>query len=191
MLSAIFQSWGLKGIYQGDMLYTHKDLSTENIDGEDCIIFQPNTIVYAVPSYSPLAKTIQNSKMGIVWHTQYTGENIASLKASFGVNAANFTPSKNVWSRDASFVDLSGTATFDTKETKQITELLSYAGTIFTRMSPGFLNRVASIELIKIQIKTYNNTMVRQGKRIQNVDAHIQGAYAICGSTNVRQRFWC
>ena len=39
---------GIKGVIQGDMMYTKSDLQKKTIDGEDYIIFQPNTIVYAI-----------------------------------------------------------------------------------------------------------------------------------------------
>ena len=41
---------GIKGVIQGDMMYTKSDLQKKTIDGEDYIIFQPNTIVYAIPA---------------------------------------------------------------------------------------------------------------------------------------------
>ena len=60
---------GIEGVMQGDMMYTSDDLSTETIDGKSYVTFQPNTIVYAVEASSALAKEINASKMGIVFHT--------------------------------------------------------------------------------------------------------------------------
>ena len=37
-------------------MFTKGDLNSETIDGEKYITFQPNTIVYAVPAKSDLAK---------------------------------------------------------------------------------------------------------------------------------------
>ena len=36
-------------VAQGDMLFSKSDLKTETIDGEEVLVFKPNTIVYAVP----------------------------------------------------------------------------------------------------------------------------------------------
>ena len=63
----------IKGVIQGDMMYTSEDLKDETIDGEEFLTFKPNTIVYAIPKNSDLAKEISSSKMGIVFHTKYTG----------------------------------------------------------------------------------------------------------------------
>ena len=56
----------IKGVIQGDMMFTSEDLKNETIDGEQYVTFQPNTIVYAVPADSKLADQMRNAKMGIV-----------------------------------------------------------------------------------------------------------------------------
>jgi hypothetical protein len=58
------------GIYQGDMLYTKSDLEKKEINGESFITFTPNTITYAIPSDSDMAKKIAKSSMGIAFHTK-------------------------------------------------------------------------------------------------------------------------
>ena len=67
-------------VWQGDFLFSKGDLEKQVIDGEACIIFHPNTIVYAIPSKDPLARRILNSEFGVVWHTRYTGDSIPDLK---------------------------------------------------------------------------------------------------------------
>ena len=74
----------IKGILQGDLLFTTGDLKAINIDGEKMVSFTPNTITYAVPMASNLGRRIMKAKMGIVFHTQYSGKNMKSLSASFG-----------------------------------------------------------------------------------------------------------
>ena len=73
----------IRGILQGDLLFTD-DLKAVNIDGEKMISFTPNTITYAVPVNSDLGKKIAKAKMGIVFHTQYSGKTMDNLSASFG-----------------------------------------------------------------------------------------------------------
>jgi hypothetical protein len=163
---------GIEGILQGDMMFTKGDLKKETIDGEKYIIFQPNTIVYAVPDSSKLAKTMLDAQMGIVFHTSYTGSTIAGLKASFNIDINRMKPTKDVWFRDAYFVDASGTATFTEEETKQITRILSNAGVIFQRMNSLPLNRIATSDILSTQIKTFNNTKVRSGQKITNTTTH-------------------
>ena len=169
------QELDIQGVIQGDMMFTAEDLKTENIDNKDCIIFQPNTIVYAVPTDSTLAKQIRAAKLGVVWHTSYTGKTLPDMKASFGVNIGRLRQTKNVWFRDASFVDATGAAAFSKQETSEVTAILSQAGALFRQISPNTLNQIATNDTYKIEIKAWNNLKVREGKEIDNTSAHVQG----------------
>ena len=162
----------IDGILQGDMMFTNDDLEEKEIDGEQYVTFQPNTIVYAVPSKSILAKNIKAAKMGIVFHTSYSGKTIEDMKASFNIDIGRLKPTKDVWFRDASFVDASGTATFTEEETKKLTAILSDAGRLFNKINPALLNKIASSEVYLMQIKTFNNTKVRAGEEIKNTMMH-------------------
>ena len=166
---------GIDGVLQGDMMFTKEDLKSEKIDGKDHITFQPNTIVYAVPADSTLAKQITSAKMGIVWHTTYNGDKMEDMKASFGADIGNLSQSKNVWFRDASFVDASGTATFTAQETAELNAVLSKAGSLFRTISPRTLNEIATNDTYKIAIKAWNNLKVREGQEIKDTSAHVQG----------------
>jgi len=163
---------GIKGVLQGDMMFAKGDLKKETIDGEKYITFQPNTIVYAIPADSKLAQSMLAAQLGVVFHTSYTGKTISDMKASFNVDIGKLSTTKDVWFRDASFVDASGTATFTEDETKQITKILSGVGTKFKSTSSLVLNRIASSEILQVQIKTFNNTKVRAGEAIKNTAQH-------------------
>ena len=163
---------GIKGILQGDMMFTKGDLKKETIDGESYIVFQPNTIVYAVPTDSKLAQTMLNAQLGVVFHTSYTGRTMEDMKASFNIDIGRLTTTKDVWFRDASFTDASGSATFTEEETKDITYILSLAGRTFQSINSLVLNRIATSESILTYIKTFNNTKVREGKKITNTQSH-------------------
>ena len=163
---------GIKGILQGDMMFAKGDIKEETIDGQDYITFQPNTIVYAVPAVSKLADMMLAAQIGIVFHTSYTGKSMDDMKASFNIDINNLTRTKDVWFRDAYFVDASGTATFTEDETKQINRVLSDAGSRFRSISSLVLNRIASSDILQVQIKTFNNTKVRAGEPIKNTAQH-------------------
>jgi len=163
---------GIKGILQGDMMFTKGDLKKETIDGESYIAFQPNTIVYAVPTSSKLAQMMMAAQVGIVFHTSYTGQKMEDMKASFNIDIGRLATTKDVWFRDASFTDASGSATFTDEETKQITTILSLAGRTFQTIPALTLNRIASNDTILEYIKTFNNTKVREGKKITDTRAH-------------------
>lgn len=163
---------GIKGVLQGDMMFTKGDIEKQVIDGVSYITFQPNTIVYAVPADSKLASSMMSAQLGIVFHTSYTGRKIEDMKASFNVDIGKLQTTKDVWFRDASFVDASGTATFTEEETKEITYTLSQAGRVLQSINAMTLNRIAASEVIMTQIKTFNNSKIRAGEKIKNTTAH-------------------
>ena len=164
---------GIEGVIQGDFLYSHDTLSNEVIDGEKVTTFHPNTIVYAVPFDSDLGRSIRSSRIGIVWHTKYTGDDFESMKASYPQNmSANLTKSKNVWFTDATYRDVSGKATMTAKETAKVTSLLSQAGRVFRTVNAKVLNQISDNEEIRTRIKTHFNTKVRSGEKISNTKSH-------------------
>ena len=58
-----FPALNIPGIWQGDLLYTSDDLKGADISGERVIVFTPNTITYAIPVRSTLARTILRSRL--------------------------------------------------------------------------------------------------------------------------------
>ena len=103
----------IKQILQGDLLFTN-DTKSVSIDGEKMISFTPNTITYAVQASSGIGKKIARAKMGIVFHTMYTGKTIKNLNANFG----NVRGSGNsrVWVASAAYRDDSGSIMFTKSE---------------------------------------------------------------------------
>ena len=176
-----FSKLGIKGVLQGDLMYTSSDLSTETIEGISYYTFQPNTIVYAVPTDSNLGKVMSKSKIGVVWHTTYTGSALQDMKASFGVNISKLTKTQSVWMDDASYKDVSGKATFTQTETDAITKILSQAGSTFRRINSPMLKKFLNLQdsmtgaLSGASLKTYNNSKVRAGEIIKNPKQHAAG----------------
>lgn len=111
------QNLNIDGVVQGDLMYTPGDLKPERIDGEAFLTFTPNTITYAVQKGSELYDKITKSKIGIVFHTNYSGDTFSTMNAEFGVDVSGFGENGNVWYDDAYYKDLSGTATFSSKQT--------------------------------------------------------------------------
>ena len=165
---------GIKDVIQGDIMFTKGDLNTETIDGEKMITFQPNTIVYAVPAKSDLAKQITKANLGVVWHTTYKGKDFASMKASFGVNLKGLKQKPSVWYQDAEYKDVSGTATLTKVDTDEVTEALSKAGKIFQKIKSTTLTELENNLDLGVKIETFNNTLVRIGERISNTTKHVQ-----------------
>ena len=97
-----FPKLGIKGILQGDLLFTSGDKSRARVDGKDSIVFTPNTITYAVPVVKSgflglgrnLYKEINSAKIGIIFHTSYSGKTIKGLSASFGASVSGLRKTK-------------------------------------------------------------------------------------------------
>ena len=165
---------GIKGVVQGDFLFGPGDLSTDTIKGEKYVTFHPNTIVYAVPADSTAAKEVRAAKIGIVWHTTYSGGNdFVSLKASYGVDVSKFKKSKAVWSQDAMLRDMTN-MTMTEKETDEVNEMLSEAGRIFNKISGSTLRELEANQTLAQHIEQFNNSFVRQGTIVTNTEAHVR-----------------
>jgi len=163
---------GIKGVLQGDMMFTKNDLERQQIQGENYITFQPNTIVYAVPVNTKLAQTMMSAQLGVIFHTSYSGNSMESMKASFNIDIGRLQQTKDVWFRDASFTDVSGSVTFTETETKEITSILSLAGRTFQGINSMMLNRISASDVYSTYIKTFYNTKVRAGVKITNTRQH-------------------
>ena len=178
-----FSKLGIKGVLQGDLMFTGSSLETDTIDGQRYTTFQPNTIVYAIPSGSELDRQIRAAKIGVVWHTTYSGNSLQNMRASFGANISGLKKSRSVWMDDASYRDESGTATFTKSETASITAKLAAAGRLFQNIDAGqlktFLRLQSAMEgsshTAGATLKTYNNSKVRVGKKVTNVRQHVAG----------------
>jgi len=177
---AEFSKLGIKGILQGDLMFTD-DTETTDIDGVSYITFQPNTIVYAVPVDSDLGKTINKAKVGIVWHTTYTGDTLQGMTASFGADISGLNKPSSVWMDDATYKDVSGKATFTTAETESVTAVLSQVGKTFNKINANGLRKFLTVQngmtgaIAGASLKTYNNSKVRAGEKINNPGAHAKG----------------
>tara|TARA_E500000318_G_scaffold112020_1_gene133438 strand:+ start:2547 stop:3767 length:1221 start_codon:yes stop_codon:yes gene_type:complete len=91
-------------VLQGDMLFTKGDQKYETIDGVRYLTVHPNTIVYAWPSNSDVAKRIRNANIGIIWHTSYSGRgDLSTYSATFGVDVSKLKTTRNVFMDDAYF----------------------------------------------------------------------------------------
>ena len=177
---AEFSKLGITGVIQGDLMYTD-DLSKETIEGVSYYTFQPNTIVYAVPVDSDLGRIMNKSKIGVVWHTTYTGSSLPEMKASFGVDISKLSKPTSVWMDDATYKDVSGRATFTQKETDAVTKILSQTGRTFQKINAPLLRQFLNLQnsmtgvLSGASLKTYNNSKVRAGEIIKNPKQHAAG----------------
>tara|TARA_R100000426_G_scaffold47067_1_gene35173 strand:+ start:2228 stop:3463 length:1236 start_codon:yes stop_codon:yes gene_type:complete len=154
---------GIKGVIQGDFLYGPGDLSKQKIKGKKYVTFHPNTIVYAVPDNTPSAMEIKRAKIGIVWHTTYTGNSFESMRASYGVDVKRLRKSPNVWSQDAMLRNAMN-ATMSKKDTDTVNEYLSEIGRVFNRIAGSTLRQLEANKDLAQHIEQHSNTFVRAGQ---------------------------
>lgn len=157
---------GITGIVHGDFMFSHDELKSETIDGKKYITFRPNTITYAVPANSTLARQVMSAKIGIVFHTTYHGKTMQTLQTHFDINVNNFRPSKNVWYRSNKFMDVTGKATLTKSENARLTSILSQAGATFRTIPASLLNFIATNDTYRINIMSFYNQKVRAGEHM-------------------------
>jgi len=174
---------GIKGVVQGDFLFDSSEIKTKKLKGKMYVTFHPNTIVYAVPSGTEAAKKVKAAKIGVVWHTTYTGSSFETMKASYGVDTTKFRNSKNVWSQDAMLRDMTQ-FTMTKKDTEEVNVHLSNCGRIFNKISSTTLRTLENNGNLAQLIETFNNTYVRKGEVIGNTKTHVDKLIA-----HIKQKF--
>ncbi len=156
-------------VAQGDLLFTKGDIKSANIGGEEYIVFKPNTITYAVPANSDLAKQMLAAEIGIVFHTEYVGgPTLADTKAKFGFDSSGLGQTPSVWYRDATIKDLSGTVTLTAEESAKIMSAISEADHYLKNIDANtfaWLERGTDVigKDFVVQLKAHANNQVRQG----------------------------
>jgi len=156
-------------VAQGDLLFTKDSIRTATIDGEDYIVFKPNTITYAVPADSDLAREMLSAEIGIVFHTEYVGgPTMADTEAKFGFDSSVLGQANGVWHRDAIIKDLSGTVTLTKEESDDILQAIKQADDYLKTIdAETFAWLQQGTDLIGkdfiVQLKAHANNQVRQG----------------------------
>lgn len=156
---------GIRGILQGDMLFTKPDLKPATVNGKRYITFRPNTLTYAVPADSGLAKEISGAEMGIVFHTKYEGNRMNDLSPSFAPDISYLKRSRRAWVIDANLqsgdVGTCGVPinSLQRKEIEMSLQNILKTG----RKSVAFLNSLQKIPGLVDDLMIYINSNVRQG----------------------------
>jgi len=164
---------GIKGVLQGDLLFTSDDKKNAVVNGEKSVVFTPNTITYAVPVASTsMYNRIRAAKIGIIFHTSYSGKTMKGLKASFGAGVGGLRQNSNVFFDDARYKQAEDPG-LNKAEEKRFDAII--------RMAEGSVYKGgAFIDLIKkdkgplslgVQLKTFFNTYIRAGQKIGNAKA--------------------
>ena len=162
----------MKGVLQGDLLFTKGDVSTRKMNGQKCHTFMPNTITYAVPVNTPMGKKVATSQLGIVFHTTYTGgPTLRDMKPGFGVDAKRMQASPNVAVFSSEFTDATDASRFNAAERGKYDLLVNRAeGSL--KQASRFLDILQDQGegkfMLSAMFKIYFNSFIRTGKPIVN-----------------------
>jgi HD-GYP domain-containing protein (c-di-GMP phosphodiesterase class II) len=94
------------------------------------------------------------------------------MTAHFNPNVGGLHQTKDVWFRDATFTDASGSANFTEEESDQLTDILTEIGYLFRELSAPVINKLATNSELTIPLQTFNNSKVRAGEQITNTSKH-------------------
>lgn len=157
----------IKGVLQGDLMFTG-DKSNKKIKGKQYITFRPNTITYAADPESKLGQEIKKAKLGIVFHTKYTGKSLPEMTSSFKINDSDFTQTPQTWIQKAEYKDVSGAATFSKSELGKYNQAISKAESSLAKAG-AILNQIQSGKKtlqIDTELKKFFNGYVKKGSSI-------------------------
>ena len=174
----------IKGVIQGDIMFTKDDLKSETIDGVKYWIFHPNTIAYAVEQDSDEGRRVRAARIGIVFHTVYKGSSFENMSASYGFDINSLKNGKSLWAVSADLKDMSGTVNMTQAETKLVTTQLSRAGTLFKQVPGAFFDTLKDNAKLNMYINSFNNTFFRNktsqpapAKKVNDLVNFIKGKY--------------
>ena len=164
---------GIRGVIQGDLLFTSDDKKMANVNGEKSIVFTPNTITYAVPVDSTsMFNRIRSAKIGIIFHTSYSGKTIKTMKASFGASVGGLRQNSNVFFDDARYKQAEDPG-LSKGEEKRFDSIIRMAeGSIYK--AGAFIDKIKKDQgplSLGVQLKTFFNTYIRSGTKIGNANA--------------------
>jgi len=170
-----FQELDIDGVIQGDLLYTDDTIDKEKVDGIEYYMFRPNTITYAAPVDSPLGKQIKQSKIGVVFHTHYTGDELASMQARAGAKIKsnthvaciqNDTPINKVTLSEREISEFN-------RHIAKIERMCRICGPFLDDLVENFGNTGDKKFHISSYIKQFFNAEIRERRNVGNVDETI------------------
>ena len=166
-----FSRLGIKGVIQGDLLFTENTKQVTNVGGKRCVTFTPNTITYAIPLDTKLGKRVNNSKIGIVFHTTYSGSTMEGMSAGFGVDVSPYQGHDDIAVFSSDFSDTSGVANFTPQELMKFKSAVNRADGSLKQASK-FLDVMKGSDRFAFNaiFKQFFNTYIRGGSAIPSTN---------------------
>ena len=161
----------IKGVIQGDLLFVENTKTVTNVGGKRCVTFTPNTITYAIPIDTELGKRVNNSKIGIVFHTTYSGSTMEGMSAGFGVDVSPYQGHDDIAVFSSDFSDTSGVANFTPQELMKFKSAVNRADGSLKQASK-FLDVMKGSDRFAFNaiFKQFFNTYIRGGSAIPSTN---------------------
>jgi hypothetical protein len=170
-----FGELGIDGVIQGDLMFTDSTLKTETVDGERLYTFRPNTITYGIPVDHPIGKAAGAAKIGVVFHTHYTGDDLPTMQARAGADIKgsrnalvikNDTPMHRVGFSKAEMQK------FDNHISK-IERMCQICGAFLDDLVENFGSTGDKKFHISTYLKQFFNAEIRERRNVGNIDETI------------------
>tara|TARA_R110000868_G_scaffold411244_2_gene702515 strand:- start:44 stop:841 length:798 start_codon:yes stop_codon:yes gene_type:complete len=143
-------------------MFTKDSKKPKTIEGKEYITFTPNTIMYAIGKNSEVGQRVSAAKIGIVFHTEYSGKTMESLSAtSFNFNANTLKKNADVWCTDPNIYDITP-ALLQPAEHTTLTGMISSCETKAKTVSP-FLKTLNANKTLMEYIMPYINSTINGG----------------------------
>ena len=156
----------IQGVLQGDVLYQKKP-PVIMLEGKRTYSFRPNTITYTVDVKSELGQKVGASKLGIVFHTEYTGTSMTDLMAGFGADVSKLQGKPEVAVFSSEFQNVGGAANLSKVERASVNRTILAAETNL-RQGQTFIKGIQDVGkgpfTLPALFKVYFNQVVREGR---------------------------
>lgn len=167
-----FKELDIKGVVQGDLMFTDSTIKKETINGETLYTFKPNTITYGIPVEHPIGKVAGNAKIGVVFHTHYTGNELESMQAKAGADVTGSRDAlviKNDTPMDRVGLSSSEQSVFDS-HVKKIESMCKTCGDFLDELVT-FSGTTGDLKWhVSTYIKQFFNSEVKNARSIGSVD---------------------
>ena len=170
-----FSQLGIDGVVQGDLMFTDSTLKTETVNGERLYTFRPNTITYGIPVDHPIGKSAGRAKIGVVFHTHYTGDDLADMQARAGADVTGSNDAlviKNDTPMDRVGFSRQELQRFD-NHVQKIERMCAITGPFLDDLVSNMGSTGDKKFHISTFIKQFFNSEVKAGVQITNVDETI------------------
>tara|TARA_B000000557_G_scaffold263303_1_gene265820 strand:- start:707 stop:1900 length:1194 start_codon:yes stop_codon:yes gene_type:complete len=156
----------IQGVLQGDLLYQKKP-PVIMLEGKRTYSFRPNTITYTINCDSDLGAKVGRSKLGIVFHTEYTGDTMETLTAGFGADVSKLQGQPDVAVFSSEFTNVGGAANLTMVERAAVDRTI-LAAERNLRQGQTFIKGIQEVGkgpfTLPALFKVYFNQVVREGR---------------------------